>query len=482
MTRIVLCTTLVPLVLLTIAPVRASERLPNVVLVLADDLGYGDLGCYNPESKIPTPHVDRLAAEGLRFTDAHAPGSVCVPSRYGLLTGRYPFRVDWNNEVLIESGRMTVASLLADRGYATWCVGKWHLGLEGWRRPPADTPLRGGPVDCGFAYYFGLPASLDIPPYYYIEGDRPVALPTLDIEASHTPGVRPIQGAFWRAGRIAPGFCHDEVLPTLADQALALLREHHQGDAAQPFFLYLALTAPHTPWLPAEEFQGRSGAGTYGDFAVQVDALLGRVMDELAKLDFADNTLLLFASDNGALWFPEDIERYGHRSSGPWRGIKGDAWEGGHRVPLVARWPGTVGPGTTCDQTVCFTDLLATLAAIVGTELPHDAGEDSYNLLPLLRGEPLDGPLREATLHQAVTRSVAIRQGPWKLIPQLGSGGFSEPRVQQPGPNDPPGQLYHLDDDPGETVNLYAEHPEVVARLTALLERYREQGFSRPRP
>ncbi len=459
---------------------RRAER-PNILFIMADDMGYGDPGCYNPESEIPTPNIDRLAREGMRFTDAHAPGAVCVPSRYGLLTGRYPFRMTREpGESLIIPDRMTLGTLLQQHGYHTGCVGKWHLGFDGGTRLDRDfsKPMRGGPVDRGFDYYFGIPASLDIPPYYYIENDRVVEPPSDHIGANYSEGWSPIQGAFWREGGIAPGFTHREVLPRFADKATAFLEQHSQNTPDQPFFLYLALAAPHTPWLPGEKYEDSSGAGMYGDFVVHVDAAIGRVLNTLEELGLEQNTLVVFTSDNGPVWYDDDVQEFRHDSAGMLRGMKGDIWEAGHRMPFIARWPGRIRPGSESAETICLTDMLATFAGILGERLPPEAGADSYNILPVLLEEEYEKPLREATVFYSSRRFFAIRQGKWKLIPHRGSGGFSEPREFEPGPGEPEGQLYDMETDPGETTNLYQDRPEVVKRLSSLLERSREQDRS----
>lgn len=453
--------------------------LPNIVYVLADDLGWGDLGCYNPASAIPTPNADRLAREGMRFTDMHSPSSVCTPTRYGILTGRYAWRTRLERGVLwgyspnlIEPGRMTVASLLRSRGYATAAIGKWHLGLGDSEKTDYTRPLRPSPLDHGFDYFFGIPASLDMDPYLYVENDRAVELPTARTEGRNEP-----RGVFWRPGAIAPSFRLEEVLPIITRKAVGFVREHARR---QPFFLYLALTAPHTPWLPSEPFRGKSRAGDYGDFVAQVDDALGQVMQALEETGAARNTLLIFTSDNGAHWTPEDQARFDHRANGAWRGMKADIWEAGHRVPFLARWPGRIRPGAASDQLGCLTDLVATAAEIIGVKLPANAGEDSYSLLPAFLGRRGGATRRAVVLHSS-EGMFAIREGPWKLVLGLGSGGFSDPKRLDPAPGQPRGQLYHLGRDPGETENLYAKHAEVVARLEALLQTYRRQGFSRPR-
>ena len=454
---------------------REPGRLPNIVVILADDMGYGDPRCFAAGSLIPTPHIDRLAREGLRFTDAHAPGAWCVPSRYGLLTGRYPCRprrFHPDREPVFEPGRVTLASFLRGQGYATAMVGKWHLGFEG-GPSTAGEDLLGGPLDRGFDRFFGIHASLDIPPYYYIRGRTPVAPPSQRIAASSTAGWTAIQGAFWRAGAIAPGFVHAQVLPRLAREAEQYLDERARQDG--PFFLYVALAAPHTPWLPGDVASGRSGAGMYGDFTAQVDDEVGRILAALDRNGQTGRTLVVFTSDNGPVWYPADVERFGHKSVGSLRGMKSDSWEGGHRMPFIVRWPGRVPPSTVTGQLVCFTDLMATVAEVVGAPLPAGAGEDSHSLMPVL-----SDPMAATTRHFTVLKADAsvVREGRWKLITHLGSGGFSRPRRARPVPGGPDGQLYDLADDPGETTNLWLARPQIVARLRGLLAPYREPDAS----
>lgn len=374
---------------------------------------------------------------------------------------------------------MTLASLLKDQGYRTAMVGKWHLGfhVEDYDRPPKV--IQGGPVDRGFDSYFGIPASTDIPPYYYIQDDHVVALPTDRIEKNLSHGWSPIQGAFWRAGGIAPGLKLIDVLPTFTDEAVKIVEEHNQQNGDEPLFLYLAFPSPHTPWLPTEEFHGRSAAGMYGDFTVMVDHMVGRLLQTLDKLGMTKDTMVIFTSDNGPVWYQADVERLGHNSSGPWRGMKGDAWEAGHRVPFVVRWPNKVAPGAVSGQTICHTDMMATLADITGVKLPVDAGEDSFTLLPELLGSKSERPLRPATITVSSGNVLAIRQGQWKLINALGSGGFSKPSRVKPSADGPLGQLYNLSDDPGETKNLWNEQPEIVQRLLELLEEIKSDGRSR---
>lgn len=441
------------------------DRPPNLVIILADDMGWGDPRCFNPDSKIPTPHIDRLAAEGMRFTDAHAPGAWCVPSRYGLLTGRYPVRkgkFSPNAGPVIDADRLTLPGMLREAGYATAMVGKWHLGFEGGPATGGEDK-HGGPLDRGFDRFFGIHASLDIPPYYYIRDRAPVAPPTGRIAASNTAGWTDIQGAFWREGAIAPGFVHAEVLPRFGREAEAFLDECAGTD--HPFFLYVALASPHTPWLPVVGSRGRSGADLYGDFVAETDDQLGRILAALDRNGQREDTLIVFTSDNGPVWYPADVERLGHASSGPLRGMKSDSWEGGHRMPFVVRWPGVVPPATTALATICFTDLLATLADITGGELAEGTSEDSHSLLPVLR-DPLARTSRRHIVLKA--NGAVVREGRWKLITHLGSGGFSKPRRVEPEADGPRGQLYDLDADPGETTNLWSQRPDLVARLRRL--------------
>jgi len=452
---------------------------PNVVIILADDMGYGDPKCYNPESKIDTPNIDRLAAEGMRFTDAHSCGAVCVPSRYALLTGRYPFRMPssaWRKRALIERGRTTIASFLKQQGYLTGCIGKWHLGFDEGIVPVKSKTLSGGPVHRGFSTFFGQPGSLDQPPYFYIRNNQAVALPTERIGDSASPDWKPPQGAFFRKGPIAPGFRHIDVSPKYTSEAVETITKYGQGTRDKPFLLYVALPSPHTPWLPTQRFQGKSRIGMYGDFVMQVDDTVGQILAALDKQQLTKNTLTIFSSDNGPIWFREDIAKYKHRSTDKYRGIKGDAWEGGHRVPFIARWPGHVKPASSSDQMICHADMLATLAGLLKVSLPHGAGQDSYSFSPVLTGQTTGKPVRETLIVQSGKRVLAIREGPWKLIPVLGSAGFIRAKKVKAQPGGPTGQLYNLDRDPSETTNLWKSHPQIVRRLEGLLAAEKNRG------
>ncbi|WP_146454491.1 sulfatase family protein [Rubripirellula tenax] len=452
----------------------ATSKLPNIVLILVDDMGYGDPACFNEQSKIATPNIDSLARDGMRFTDAHASGPLCHMSRYGLLTGRYPFRTDvskWPKHALIRPDQATIATVLKRREFRTAMVGKWHLGFN---ENGYENALPGGPVDCGFDSFFGIRASTDIPPYFYISGNRAVDPPTDSIEANSSEGWSPIQGEFWREGGIAPGLELDEVLPRFTDEAVSVIQAH---DREQPLFLYLAYPAPHTPWLPVEAFRGKSGAGMYGDFVMMVDAQIGRVLKSLDDERMSDDTLVIFTSDNGPVWYAEDVDRFSHDSVGGLRGMKADAWEGGHRMPFVARWPGKVKAGSSCDQTISFVDMLATFAAVAQTELTENEGPDSFSILPLLHGS--DEPVRSSLALSSGSKLKTIRSGPWKLILGLGSGGFSKPSKIAAKRGDPLGQLYHLENDPAETTNLYNDMPDKVAELTSMWDAIENNESSR---
>ena len=466
---------------------RGKDRkaaLPNIVFLFADDLGYGDVAAFNPDSKNPTPNIDSIAARGIRFTDAHSAGSTCVPSRYGLITGQYLWRNKLRQagnggyaDCIIEKDRTTIASLLKDNGYRTGCVGKWHLGLgEHGEKTDYTKPITHGPNQIGFDYFFGMPASLDIPPYVYIENDRPTAPLDGTIGDSETPGARWAAGKFWRGGPIAGDFRHDEVLDTFTGKAVDFIND--SAGKRKPFFLYLPFTAPHTPWMPAKKYIGTSGAGEYGDFVAHVDACVGRVLKAIDKNNVTGDTLIFFASDNGAFWIDEEIAQYDHRANGKLRGQKGDIWEGGHHMPLIASWPGKVPQGKTSDQMICFTDMLATFAALTGDKLGAGAGADSFSFLPVLLGKE-NKTARNIMIHQTGT-GYAIRQDQWKLITFLGSGGFTKPKKVEPKPGDPIGQLYNLSKDPAETKNLYLSNPEMVTQLTKRLNKYLKQSRTRP--
>ncbi|NYT41478.1 arylsulfatase [Sphingomonas sp. R-74633] len=467
-------------ILATQALAKGKPR-PNFVFILADDMGWGDPTAFNAKSGANTPNIDRLARQGMRFTDMHSSSSVCTPSRYSILTGRYCWRSRLKKGVtggfdpsLIERGRLTVAGMLKRAGYYTAGVGKWHLGLGDTKPVDFAKPFHPAPTDHGFDYYFGIPASLDIPPYLYFENDRALAAPTARTEGKKEGGV------FWRAGEMAPGFDFPAVVPTLTDKAVSVLNDRAKRPD-QPFFLYFPLPSPHTPWLPTDEFKGTSQAGLYGDYVRETDAMVGRVLDALEKNGQADNTVVIFTSDNGAHWKPDDQRQFpNHHANGDWKGMKADVWEGGHRIPFVIRWPGQVAPGTTSTETASLTDFMATAAAITGTPLPTDAAEDSFDLTPALKRTNRK-PIRSSIIDHSIDGMFTIREGDWKLELGLGSGGFSHPAHIDPVPGGPQGQLYNLASDPRETTNVWSEHPEIVARLTALLKAQQDAGRTRPK-
>ena len=499
--------------LIVVLAVASSHSLaaetPNVLLILADDLGYGDVGCYNPESKVATPHLDRLAAQGLRFTDAHSPSTVCTPTRYSILTGRMAFRLNYRGvftgaggPCLIDEGRLTLPGLLRDHGYATAMFGKWHVGLtlrdadgdpidkngkEAVVRIDYDRRVEGGPVDRGFDRFFGTACCPTTDWLYaYIDGDRVPVPPTAELDKTGLP-KHPYANDN-RGGFIAPDFDLERVDLVFLEKSLAFLDEHAASRPDQPFFLFHSMQAVHLPSFPAPEFQGTTDAGPHGDFIAETDHIVGALLAKLDELGLAQDTLVIFTSDNGPE-VPTVVHMRGdhdHDGARPWRGMKRDNWEGGHRVPTIARWPKRIEAGTTTDQTVCLIDLMATCASIVGATLPNDAAEDSFDLLPVLLGED-DAPVREFTVHQTISLALAIRSGPWKYLDHQGSGGNRyqgnarlEPFLLPERAPDAPGQLYHLGDDPGETTNLYHERPDVVARLRAKLEEIKESGRSAP--
>ncbi len=472
------------------ARLSAAAQRPNIVYILTDDLGYGDVQSLNPKrGKIATPVLDRLAAEGMTFTDAHSGSAVCTPTRYGVMTGRYAWRTSLVSGVLggvspplIAADRLTVAGMLQQQGYHTACIGKWHLGLEWakWEDPAGKAkhprwqfdfskPFRRGPVTLGFDSFFGISASLDMPPFAFIEQDRLTSLPT----ALKT----------WvREGPAAPEFEAVQVLPALTRRTVQTIAAR-AADAknGKPFFIYLPYASPHTPIVPSPEWQGKSGIGAYGDFVMQTDACVGEVLAALQQTGVADNTLVIFTSDNGCSPAAdmEGLEQQGHFASAGFRGAKADIWEGGHRVPFLVRWPGKIKAGTKSSTPVCHTDFMATAAAITGTKLPDTAAEDSYSLLPDLLGSGRS--TRPSVVHHSIHGQFAIREASWKLAFCPGSGGWGKPGDPVARASGlPASQLYDLAMDPVEEKNVIAAHPEMAARLTAALESIITHGRSTP--
>ena len=481
---------------------------PNILILLVDDMGYGDPQCFNLQSKIVTPHIDRLAQEGMSFNDAHSGGSICVPSRYSLLSGRMPYR-NWNtvaakgsekrqisakgqlhfaqSQLQQEPHRLNLATLLKRQGYATACVGKWHQGMSATAQ--ADGTLKSTPVDFGFDYYFGFDAP-EQGPYAFIENKRFVVVPSEIIEEHLGTDVSNpyTQGLHWRKGLAAPGWKFEGYLATIADKADSWLANHRASGTKEPFFLYYCIPAPHAPWATAGDFKGRSGAGQYGDYVMNVDAMIGQVMTTLEKLKLKDNTLIFFSSDNGPVWHREDIAKFGHRAAGPWNGMKGDLLEGGHHMPFIASWQGKIKAGSTCGELICFTDIMATLSSLLGVKLPNDAGEDSFDISPLLLGEKPVSPIRAGMVHvNYASYTLAIREGDWKLILpmrvyEVKDGTITPDHIvetQRKGPNDR-FQFYNLRTDPGETTNVFTHEPDKAKELFAALKADIAHGRSRP--
>lgn len=483
------------------APVRA--QLPNIVVIYADDMGYGDLAIQNPESKIPTPHLDQLAMEGMRFTDGHSSSGICTPSRYALLTGRYHWRKfhsivrPWEDSVFAPE-RLTLPEMLKAKGYHTACIGKWHLGFD-WsaiRKPDAkmvgegkqqtwsaeafdwSKSIPGGPLDHGFDYYFGDDVP-NFPPYAWIENDRVVDPPTVPYRPDPVPAEGAAEG---RPGPMVAGWKQDQVMPTLTQRTVNWLQQ--QNDEAQPFFLYWSWTSPHAPIVPTHDWQGKSSAGDYGDFLAQSDHHAGQVLKALDESGLAENTIVIFSSDNGPERYAfERLRNYEHNSSGPLRGVKRDVWEGGHRVPFIVRWPGVVKAGAVSDGLISQIDLMATLASIVGAQLPPGSADDSHNQLPHWKGG--DSP-RQSIVHNTFSNCFAIRSDDWVMIDQPTGSAKEVPDwyTQQMGydTNPHPMALFNLNEDPGQLVNQFQHQPKRVAELEALLEKIRSEGEIRRLP
>ncbi|MDX1283873.1 MAG: arylsulfatase [Draconibacterium sp.] len=474
---------------------------PNIVYILADDLGYGDVSALNPESKIKTPNIDKISQEGITFTDAHSNSSVCTPTRYGILTGQYCWRSRIKKGVLlgysptlIEETTPTVAKFLQTQGYTTACVGKWHLGIDfklkdgsyhegqpgveftgdlkgfkDWESIDFDQTAKGGPVGAGFDYSYILPASLDFQPYMYLENNLAVEAPTAFTEGSCLDTEIYAISAFWRPGQMAPSFTFDGVLPTFRKKAIEFIERQKASD--KPFFLYFPMNAPHTPWVPTEEYKGKSAVGEYGDFVQMVDAEVGMLLESLKDNGFEENTIVIFASDNGAKWEQEFIDEFDHRSNYTFRGMKSDVWEGGHHIPFLVKWPGKIKAGTSSNQTTSLTDFFATVKDIFHTS-SDSKPLDSFSLLSILKGEK-NSIERAPVIHHSGGGKFGIRDGDWKMIEGLGSGGFSEPKWPKPKPGDPEGQLYNLKTDPQEKENLYFDNPKKVEELKAKLKEIR---------
>ena len=467
---------------------------PNIIFILADDMGYGDVRQLNSGCKFPTPSLDRLCKEGVHFTDAHTSSSVCTPSRYSILTGRYCWRTYMKKgvltgvgEPLIDKERTTIASMLRDAGYKTGCVGKWHVGWnwaikegmenivnkESWKGDDISwidysKPISDGPTEVGFDYFYGISGSLDMPPYVYVENDMPLEEPASWGDASE----------FFRAGPRMDSLRANNVLGHITDKAVCYINEQ---DSEQPFFLYFPITAPHTPIAPSPKFDGVSGINSYADFCMEVDARVGQVLDAIDNKGIADNTLVVFTTDNGASAEPSEcamLEKcFGHYCSYVYRGYKSDIWDGGHRIPFLMRWSNGIEASSIVEQSVGVFDMFATVAEIIGQDIPDNAGEDSVSFLPALTGGHIDENKRKALIHHSIDGMFAIRKGKWKLCRCPGSGGWTQPTDEsaiKASLHDI--QLYDMETDPREQNNLSESEPKIVEEMTRLLHECVAEG------
>ena len=473
-----------------------SASRPNVVIILADDLGIGDVSAYNENSAWETPNIDKLAASGMSFSDAHTGAALCTPTRYGILTGRYSWRTSLKNEgyngyssPLIEDERTTIAELFKGQGYQTAIVGKWHVGWN-WKLVGSEMetyddrtvpvidfsqPIRNGPESQGFIYSYGTLASLSSPPFVWVENSRATAIPN-DISVNYD------EKAFWRKGPKADDFNHVEVLGEITDRSIEYIGQ--QSGSEDPFFLYVAMTAPHAPIIPKSEWIGKSKVSAYGDFVLQVDYEVGRIVNAITHNEGLNNTLIFFTSDNGqsprADFDDDELPLAGHNGSYIYRGKKFDIFEGGHRVPFIAAWPGKIAEGSSSDEIICTNDFMATAADLLGVELSDDTAEDSYSFLPVLSQTNYSKPIREATVHHSADGRFAIRQGDWKLILWAGSGGWAYPATDEDMKGLPRFQLYNLREDPAESTNMVGKYPKRVQEMKELLTKYVLDGRSTP--
>ena len=485
----------------------STQKKPNIILILTDDLGIGDVSCFNRQSRIPTGNIDALAESGMRFTDCHSSSAVCSPSRYALMTGRYNWRSRLKSGVLpglssslIEDGRLTIGELMRQNGYRTACVGKWHLGMDwqtknGYTLPktyqeyfsdplPEDggidytAPIKNGPTDRGFDYYYGMPASLDQPPFVHIENDRVIREPDHMIGITGFNHADPGMLTEVEYGPAEPGFDARDIVPEMDQKVLDLIDGYAKGD--QPFFIYYPTPAVHGPLLPSKEYEGKSAIGPYGDMVMQVDGFVGRLTETLERNGLRDDTIVIFTSDNGCSTIVDflRLEGLGHYPSYIYRGTKGDIWDGGHRIPFIVSWPGHVPAGTVCGETCCLVDMMATFADLVGAELPDNAGEDSVSQLSLWTGG--SGATRDYTVHHSLLGNFAIRKGPWKLECCAGSGSFNPPIEGKDTAGMPDYQLYDLASDIGEQVNLAEAYPEKLNELKTILTDCIRSGRSTP--
>jgi len=484
---------------------KVKNKLPNIVIIYADDMGYGDLNCQNKNSKIPTPNLDQLASEGLRFTDAHSSSGICSPSRFALLTGTYHWRrqhdiVGAFGKPFFKDSDITLPQVLKTKGYTTACIGKWHLGWD-WvfkNEPSGEVkqwgslrkvylpedidwsePIAGGPLSRGFDYYFG-DGTINFPPYAWVENDRIIEAPTQEMDIDNI-GFETKEGEWeFRPGPKVKGWNPYEVLPTLTKKTLEWIGKQKES---VPFFLYFALPSPHAPIIPNDEFDGKSQAGGYGDFMVQTDWVVGQVLKALKEKGCEDNTIIIFSADNGPEAYAwKRAENYGHYSMADFRGLKRDVWEGGHHVPFILKWSGQIKEGSISDEVISQVDIMATLSSITGIELPENTAPDSYNFLPVLKGGKYDSPYREATVHNTYESKWGIRKGDWLYI-NSSSGGHREmpesfKKLTGYTDFDTEGLLFNMKDDPEQRVNLYEKYPGKIREMDKLLQEYRKKGYS----
>ena len=506
------------LLYLCVLLVANAEDKPNILFILADDLGYGDVSCYSKESKISTPYLDKLASQGMRFLDAHSPSTVCTPSRYSLLTGQFAFRTGINGVFtgvggpnMIKEKQLNLAKMLKEKGYTTAMFGKWHIGmtffdkdgeainkngLDGVKRIDYSKASTDSPIHRGFDKFFGTvccPTTDWL--YAYVDGDKIPVPPTRQLTAALKKEIGLPEHPYsrdCRQGLIAPDFQMEGADQKFLEKSVAFIEEHSRKNPEKPFFLFHSTQAVHLPSFPGKKFKGKSGAGPHGDFILEFDWVVGELMKALEKNGLDKNTIVMISSDNG----PElptvkaMLRDHKHYGSHPWRGIKRDNWEGGHRVPFIVRWPGKVKAGSTSKQIVSLTDVIATVADIVDYELPHNSAEDSFSFKKVLTAEqPENIPFKEYSLQQAWMTAKSIRKGKWKYMDHQGSGGNKYHKEGEWGAKDlareltapdAPGQLYNLDEDPEEKNNLYYKHPEIVKELKSKLEEMVRKGRSRP--
>lgn len=500
--------------LVSLPQILSAQDRPNVVIILADDMGFGDVSFNNPQSRVNTPNIDRLACDGVSFSDAHSGGAVSTPSRYGLVTGQYFFRAQKHQDdypsgylrPLIQPQQETIATLMKRAGYQTACVGKWHLGME-WSKKDGSIPLipngdgartnidyakgvNSGPRSAGFDYSYVMPASLDMPPYLFVEDDRIVdtdIVLTSDLypnvkedtqfawDRMHTTDkdIYWQRGVWWRNGDMSSSYRVEECMDVIADKGIEFIERSSKSEA--PFMLYLPLTGPHTPWMPNDRFKGSTELGAYGDFIAQIDDIVLRVGEKLEELGIADNTIVIFSSDNGAAWREDDIQQYVHQANWGRRGQKGDAWDGGHHVPLIVSWPSGLKQKGEYRGVVSLVDILATLSDIAGVSINSGGAEDSFSFASVIEGD-LESATRESIVYISSTGVLAVKEGDWKYIDGIGSCGFTVPSRLPVVEGGATGQLYNLADDPLESVNLSLEERERAEQLSQKLERIKVEG------